>query len=139
MSVALLLITHDNIGSSLLESATNMLGICPLATETLSIKRNSNPETFFARAQRLCDEIEEGNGTLILTDMFGSTPSNIAKRLLQQDTSRLMVTGLNLAMLVRVMNYPQLELHELAEKALSGAKESIFILDYQAALLAKDN
>jgi len=53
MSVALLLITHDTIGHSLLETATNMLGICPLATEILSIKRHSNPEQLFLKAEKI--------------------------------------------------------------------------------------
>ncbi len=129
MSVALLLITHDSIGSSLLETATNMLGICPVATEVLSITRHSNPEHMFRKAERLCQDIEQGDGLLILTDMFGSTPSNIAMRLKDQLPSRLVVTGLNLSMLIRIMNYPQLSLNELAEKAISGAIKGITIVD----------
>ncbi|MBF0263917.1 MAG: PTS fructose transporter subunit IIA [Gammaproteobacteria bacterium] len=128
MSVALLIITHDSIGQSLLETATNMLGICPIATENLSIKRNSNPEKLFKKAQRLCHDIEQGDGLLILTDMYGSTPSNIASRLLKNNKHRLMISGINLPMLVRVMNYPELSLFELANKAKSGAQESIFLI-----------
>lgn len=134
MSVALLLITHDSIGSSLLETATNMLGRCPVATEVLSIKQHSNPEQVFYKAERLCQDIEQEDGLLILTDMFGSTPSNIARRLILQKPScvvspRCIVTGINLPMLVRVMNYPQLPLNELAEKANSGAIKGVIIID----------
>jgi mannose PTS system EIIA component len=129
MSVALLLITHDSIGSSLLETATNMLGICPVATEVLSIKSHIKPDQLFHKAERLCQDIEQGDGLLILTDMYGSTPSNIAQRLMQQNPSRIVITGINLAMLVRVMNYPQLSLTELAEKAMSGAIKGIFIIN----------
>ena len=129
MSVALLLITHDSIGSSLLETATNMLGICPVATEVLSIQRHLKPDKLFHKAERLCQDIEQGDGLLILTDMYGSTPSNIAQRLLLQNPSRVVITGLNLPMLVRVMNYPQLSLSELAEKALSGSIKGIFIIN----------
>lgn len=127
MSVALLIITHDSIGRSLLETATNMLGICPIATENLSIKRNSNPQKLFIKAQQLCHEIEQREGLLILTDMYGSTPSNIASRLIKGRPDRLMISGINLSMLVRVMNYPQLNLKELADKAHSGAQESIIL------------
>ncbi|MFK5893493.1 MAG: PTS fructose transporter subunit IIA [Pseudomonadota bacterium] len=139
MSVALLLITHDSIGSSFLETATNMLGICPVATKVLSVTQHSNSEQVLHQAERLCEEIEQGDGLLILTDMFGSTPSNIALRLIQQQSTdsevsrlvahRLVVTGINLSMLIRVMNYPQLTLNELAEKAKSGAIEGVFIVD----------
>jgi len=127
MSVALLIITHDSIGQSLLETATNMIGICPIATENLSIKRNSNPETLFKKAQRLCYDIEQGDGLLILTDMYGSTPSNIASRLIKNGKNRLMISGISLPMLVRVMNYSELSLIELAKKAQTGAQESIII------------
>jgi mannose PTS system EIIA component len=143
MSVALLLITHDSIGSSLLETATNMLGLCPVAAEVLSITQQCNPEQMYDKAEHICHSIEQGDGLLILTDMFGSTPSNIALRLMQKknshsasteplperlDSSRLVVTGVNLSMLVRVMNYPQLCLSELAEKAKSGGIEGVFIV-----------
>jgi len=129
MSVALLLITHDSVGSSMLETATNMLGICPVATEVLSIKRNSNPEQIFRKAKRLCKDIEQGDGLLILTDMYGSTPSNIAQRLMLENSSRVVITGINLPMLIRVMNYPQLSLNDLAEKAMSGAIKGVFIIN----------
>ncbi|MFK5985060.1 MAG: PTS fructose transporter subunit IIA [Pseudomonadota bacterium] len=129
MSVALLLITHDSIGSSLLESATNMLGFCPVATEVLSITRQFDPERDFYKAEKLCEYIDQGDGLLILTDMYGSTPSNIAMQLMQQHASRIVVSGINLSMLVRVMNYPQLSLAELAIKAESGAKDGVIVTD----------
>lgn len=128
MSVALLLITHDTIGSSLLETATNMLGICPIATENLPVTQHCKPEQLLTRAKRLCYEIDQGNGILIMTDMYGSTPSNIALKLLTQK-DRILVTGVNLPMLIRVMNYAKLNLTEIAEKAASGAADSIFIMD----------
>ena len=143
MSVALLLITHDSIGSSLLETATNMLGLCPVAAEVLSITQHCNPEQMFEKAECLCQNIEQGDGLLILTDMFGSTPSNIALRLMHKKSShpasadhvperlvssRLVVTGVNLSMLVRIMNYPQLCLSDLAEKAKSGGIDGVFIV-----------
>lgn len=129
MSVALLLITHDSIGSSLLETATNMLGVCPVATEILSITKEFDPERDFGKAEKLCQKIEQGDGLLILTDMYGSTPSNIAIQLMQQKPARIVITGINLSMMIRVMNYPQLSLLELAQKAESGAKDGVLFID----------
>ncbi len=129
MSVALLLITHDSIASSLLETATNMLGICPLAIEILSINQDFDSEENLLRAEELCTKLENGDGLLILTDMYGSTPSNIAIKLIDRRESRIVITGLNLSMLIRVLNYPQLALSELAKKAESGAKDGVLIVD----------
>ena len=128
MSVALLLITHDTIGNSMLETATKMLGICPLATEILAITNQQKLEAMQEHAEMLCKKIDQGNGILILTDMYGSTPSNIANRLLNTP-NRTVVTGLNLPMLVRVMNYARLDLQELANKAMSSVEDSVFLIN----------
>jgi len=127
MSVALLLITHDTIGSSLLETATNMLGICPIATENLPVTQHCKPEQLLVRAKRLCYEIDQGNGILIMTDMYGSTPSNIACKL--AGTNVKIITGLNLPMLVRIMNYPDLSLDKLTHKAVSGGQTGIIVVE----------
>lgn len=78
------------------------------------------------------NELEEGDGVLVITDIYGSTPSNIATRLLEQHSREqiTIVTGLNLPMLVRVMNYAHLKLHQLAQKAGSCANDSIFVIDH---------
>ncbi len=131
MSVTLLLITHDDIGSSLLNTATNMMGISPLVCKNLKITSHMDIEQGYAQAIELCNTLDENDELLIITDIYGSTPSNIATKLTQNtsDTQRLIVTGVNLPMLVRIMNYAHLSLPELAEKACSSASDSIFIID----------
>lgn len=128
-NVALLLLTHDNIGSSLLESVTSMLGICPIAAKVISVKRHGNPEQIYRDAERSCYDLEINYDVLILTDILGSTPSNVAQRLCENNPQRRIITGLNLAMLVRLMNYPQLSSKQLAKKAVSGAKKSIVLIE----------
>lgn len=124
MSVGLLLITHNKLGAVLLETATRMLERCPLVTKTLAITLDSDPDMMSIRAQQLVNVLDEGDGVLVLTDMFGSTPANVAARLSR--TGRVtVVTGLNLPMLVRVLNYAHLALPSLAEKALSGGRDGV--------------
>jgi PTS system ascorbate-specific IIA component len=124
MTIGLLLITHDRIGDVLLDSARNMLGFCPLATKALAVLPNSDPDTLLKQARQNVKELDQGQGVLVLTDIYGSTPSNIAKRLAEGSHVRV-VAGLNLPMLVRVLNYPRLSLPELADKALSGGRDGI--------------
>jgi PTS system ascorbate-specific IIA component len=125
MTVGLLIITHEHIGEELVDTATAMLGVCPLATEVLPISRNcGDPAVLLRKAQQLATALEQGNGVLVLTDIYGSTPSNIANRLLDGEQIKV-VSGINLPMLIRVLNYPRLNLAELTEKALSGGRDGI--------------
>jgi PTS system ascorbate-specific IIA component len=119
MSIGLLLITHNDIGTSLLETAEQMLGLCPLQTKTLPISNDSDPDQLRQTASELIQALDEGDGVLVLTDMYGATPSNIACAL-QQEGKVAVVAGLNLPMLVRVLNYPRLDLATSAEMAVGG-------------------
>ncbi len=124
MSVGLLIITHNDIGKELLKAATEMLGVCPLEAVTYSVSRNSDPDDLERKARESITRLDSGDGVLILTDAYGSTPSNISTRLLD-DSHTHMVSGVNLPMLIRVLNYPRLGLDALTEKALSGGNDGI--------------
>jgi len=124
MSVGLLIITHNQIGEAILENARNMLGYCPLLAHTLAVTAECNPDQLRERARMLAQELDQGDGVLVLTDMFGSTPSNIATSLGQEGRTAV-VSGINLPMLVRVLNYPHLSLERITAKALSGGRDGI--------------
>jgi PTS system ascorbate-specific IIA component len=126
MSVALLLITHGAIGEVLLQSAVEVLGVCPLPAAFLPAPLGCDPLLVLEKARKLAGKLDEGNGVLVLTDMFGATPSNIACRLRDQQDVRV-VAGMNLPMLIRVLNYPRLSLDELTDKALSGGRDGVMI------------
>jgi PTS system ascorbate-specific IIA component len=79
-----------------------------------------------AAAARAVAALDDGDGVLVLTDMYGSTPSNVASSLGREDRV-VVVAGLNLPMLVRVLNYPEDSLSALAEKAVSGGNRGILI------------
>lgn len=128
MAVGLLIISHNRIGQDLLATATSMLGKSPLRAEHLAVSQSGDPDEIYARASALCESLDEGDGVLVLTDMFGSTPSNIATRLLC-NPRWMVVAGINLPMLVRVLNYPQLSLPELADKALTGGHDGIVLCE----------
>lgn len=130
MGVALLLITHDNIGKSLLSAAESMMGESPISYKNLVITQHMDIEQGFKQANQLCRELDEGDGVLVVTDMYGSTPGNIAVKLLQDksEIDKVIMTGSNLPMLVRIMNYAHLSLAELAQKA--NTNESIFIINH---------
>jgi len=132
MSVSILIISHGNIGSSLINAATQMIGQNILKMKTLdaNIALDANIEItldeLYKKASSLIKEIDQGDGVLILTDLFGSTPSNIAHRLYEKNNISI-VTGINLSMLIRILNYPHLNLEAITNKAYSGGIEGIKI------------
>jgi len=121
MAVSLLVITHDTIGQSLVDTANSMLGVTPLHIDVFSVKKTTNPDDACEQAESL---IKNHTSTLVLTDMYGSTPSNIACHLRDKEHVRI-VSGLNLPMLVRVLNYPTLDLDELVNKAITGGQDGV--------------
>lgn len=128
MSVGLLIITHNGIGPALLGTATFMLEGCPLTARLLTASRDCNPEELIEDAEEEIATLDQGDGVLILTDLYGSTPSNVAGKLSSRSKVRT-VTGVNLSMLMRVLNYPQLDLEQLAEKAVGGGKDGIVLVE----------
>ncbi len=124
MSVGLLLITHGEIGKSLHDTVVSMIGRSPLTTRTMNIRSDCDPEKQITNARKHIIELDQGDGVLVLTDLYGSTPSNIACSLKSDKVA--VVAGVNLPMLVRIMNYPSLKLVQLQQKALSGGQEGVF-------------
>ncbi|AOU99038.1 PTS fructose transporter subunit IIA [Acidihalobacter yilgarnensis] len=125
MSVGILLITHNRLGADLMETARSMLRATPLTVANLAVSPASDPDEILKRARELCDRLDAGSGILVLTDMFGSTPSNIACRLCDDNHQVRILAGLNLPMLIRIFNYPTLSLDALKDKALSGGHDGV--------------
>ena len=129
MKVGLLIITHSDIGQSLYNTAIAIIGSATLNTEIMTASMDCDPEEILKQARKLLKKLNGNNGVMVLTDMYGATPSNIATELLNQKT--VLVSGLNLPMLLRVMNYPDLSLNKLVEKAITGGREGVLALTAQ--------
>ena len=126
MNVGLLLITHNDLGRYLLDTASGILGSCPVRNRSLNVPGSCDPDRLLEQACALYRELEQGDGVLVLTDLYGSTPSNIAARLLEK-YNILVISGVNVPMLVRILNYPTCSLEDMANKALTGARDGVVI------------
>lgn len=124
MSVGVLLVTHGKLGQNLLETMRHMLGELPLRNDALEVNPVQNHEGLILQGQKLADLLDDGDGVLILTDAFGSTPSNIANKLAAGREVRV-VSGINLPMLIRIFNYPKLSLSGMAQGAVDGGQRGI--------------
>ena len=124
MTIGILLLTHNDIGAQLLLAAKSTYGSIPIRTEVLSIDHYDKPSDLISLAKQYVKLLEQGSGVLILTDMFGSTPSNIAKEFSYLKTVNI-VSGVNLSMLLHIFNYPKLTLKDLTVKAIEGGKGGV--------------
>jgi PTS system ascorbate-specific IIA component len=127
--IGILLVTHGEIGKSLLESASQILGTRPAQVSTLSVWRQDDPDDLVLRAREMMDQIDAGDGVLILTDIFGATPGNVVSKLLQ-DGRVEGVSGVSLPMLLRVLTGRSngsgaASLGMLVQRAMSGGSEGL--------------
>jgi len=124
MTIGILLLTHNDIGSQLLLAAKTTYGSVPIQTEILSIDHYDQPSDLINLAKEYVKLLDNGSGVLILTDMFGSTPSNVAKELCYLKNVNV-VSGINLSMLLNIFNYPKSSLRDLTNKAIEGGKDGV--------------
>ena len=124
MAVGILIITHQEIGDALLFTVSRLFNPLPLKVSTLSVRFDCDTANMHKKAEQLHKELDDGDGVIIFTDIFGSTPSNVAANVLHHDKTH-MIAGVSLPMLVRVLNYSSLGLEELVLKAMSGAHDGI--------------
>ncbi|MEM9532533.1 MAG: PTS fructose transporter subunit IIA [Pseudomonadota bacterium] len=118
----LLLITHGDIGQSLLGQAEAVLGPLNLPVEVLSIPVGGDLQA--AREAGSALLVARRRDTVLVTDIFGATPSNIARELAGDDVP--VVHGLNLAMLLRAHCYAAYLPEKLAFMLVEGGRQSIF-------------
>lgn len=123
MSVGILIISHPGVGSAILHAATRILGERTLPTKCLEVPPDSALGALKFSAQEMLKELDSGDGVIILTDIFGATPNNMARDINRENTC--VISGLNLPMLIRVYNYPTESLDKLVNKAVEGGKLSI--------------
>jgi len=129
VAVGILLITHAGIGTPLLTVAAQLLRQLPLNAEAFEVPFDSDVDTLLPQASAALRRVDSGGGVLVLTDLYGASPSNLAARLARIGTPVRRVSALNLPMLLRVMNYSDLDLDELPAIAAAGARNGVIIDD----------
>ena len=128
MPINVLLVTHGRIGEELLKSASSTFGdVLPTNCKTMSVSLECDPAELIKNSQSLVDSLIESSQLLILTDLFGATPSNIACHYADHPKINI-ISGVNLPMLIRVLNYSNSTLDELLNKAINGGREGILVV-----------
>jgi len=130
--VGILLVTHNGLGDSLIDCIRHVLGNVPPHLKSLSVLANDDPAVKEAEARALIAQLDSGDGVLLLSDVFGATPCNIARRVCLPGRIEG-VAGVNLPMLLRVSCYTNKPLAELVQRALEGGKECIVTIDSEGS------
>lgn len=129
MACGILLITHPGIGASILAIATALMRQLPLQAEAFEVPLDADLETLLPQASSALRRVDSGEGVLVLTDLYGASPSNLAGQLARLGTPVRRVSALSLPMLLRVMNYPEQGLDQLPATAAAGTRNGAIVDD----------
>lgn len=122
--IGILLITHGSLGEALIQCACHVLNRRPPQLMQLGVAGQDDPLDALPLARRLIELVDDGSGVLVLTDILGATPANIAAKLLEPGRVAG-VAGVNLPMLLRVITYRERSMDVLLKKAIAGACEGV--------------
>lgn len=134
--VGILIVSHGAYGEALIRCASQMLGERPARVEELGVMAGDDPDAVLPRARELARKLDDGDGVLVLTDICGGTPSNIATRML--DSGRIEgLSGVSLPMLIRALTYRNEPIGSAVRKAMSGGIEGVVHLNHDPCHAAK--
>ncbi len=122
--IGILILTHGTLGESLIHCASHVLNKRPPRLKQLGVTAQDDPALLLPQARALAKELDDGAGVLILSDMYGGTPSNLASKLVAPGKIEA-VAGVSLPMLIRVLTYRDRDLQTIVTKAISGGCEGV--------------
>ncbi|KFN45116.1 hypothetical protein N789_03585 [Arenimonas oryziterrae DSM 21050 = YC6267] len=125
VAVGLLLITHTGVAEALLAAAIRVAGAPPLKVASFEPGPDSDIDAALPAASAALRRVEHEDGVLILTDLHGAAPARLAARVAQLGTPVRRISGLSLPMLLRVFNYAEQPLDELARTAAAGGRNGV--------------
>lgn len=122
--IGLFLITHTSYGESLIQCACHVLNRRPPQIVQLGVSAQDDPLDVLPLAQNLLQLVDSGEGVLVMTDIYGATPANIAMKLLEPGRVEG-IAGVNLPMLLRALTYRDKDMETLLTRAATGGRDGI--------------
>ena len=129
----ILIIAHAPLASALRQCVLHVFPDNSAGLAALDVQPNTPPEETLAQARIMLEQLDTAQA-LVLVDVFGATPCNVAQKLVDGVHSRL-ITGINLPMLLRTVSYRHEPLDALVARALAGATQGVM----QVAITAPQN
>ena len=122
--IGVAIIAHESLGESLVRCVTHVLGTRPAKFETLAVSTRDDPLDLLPAARRMVAGLDDGEGVLILSDIYGATPCNLACKLIVPGRVEV-IAGVSLPMLVRAFTYRDRGLATMVQKAVSGGRDGV--------------
>ncbi len=122
--IGIFLITHTTYGESLIQCACHVLNKRPPQIAQLGVAAQDDPLDALPLAREMLKWVDTGKGVLIMTDIYGATPSNIAMKLLEPGRIEGL-TGVNLPMLLRALTYRDKDMETLLTRAAAGGRDGV--------------
>ena len=122
--IGILIIAHGTMGQSLISCVSHVLGKAPPQLEYFAVGTDDDPTDLLPHAQQIVEKLNTGEGVLVLSDMYGASPCNLVAKLLAPNHVEG-VAGVNLPMLVRVLNYRDKPIKTCVDKAISGGRDGV--------------
>ena len=123
--IGILLVTHGTYGEALIQNVCHVLNKRPPLIAQLGVAAQDDPLDLLPLALQMLDVVDNGDGVLILTDIFGASPANLAIKLLQPGRVEGL-TGVNLPMLLRALTYREKGMEILLQRARDGGRDGVF-------------
>lgn len=127
--ISVLVIAHEPLATALIHCTRHIYKALPRQVAALDVIPDEDPQAALEAARGLASRVNDGSGLVVLTDLYGATPSRIAAQL--ADPFRVVVFhGVNLPMLLKVLNYRrELPLEALADKVEQAAPTSLGLIN----------
>ncbi|MCF8178769.1 MAG: PTS fructose transporter subunit IIA [Sulfuritalea sp.] len=122
--IGIFLLTHASYGEALIQCACHVLNKRPERIIQLGMAAQDDPLDALPLAQGMLKLVDSGRGVLILTDIFGATPSNLAMKLLEPGRIEG-VAGVNLPMLLRAINHREKDMATLLTRTVAGGRDGV--------------
>ena len=123
--IGIFLVTHSTLGESFIQCACHVLNRRPPQIAQLGVSAQDDPLDILPTARAWVNTLDTGSGVIVMTDIFGATPSNIARKILVPGRIEG-VAGVSLPMLLRVLTYREKsDIHMLVQKAVSGGRDGV--------------
>ena len=122
--IGIFLVTHTTYGGSLIQCACHVLNKRPPQIAQIGIAAQDDPLDALPLAQQLLKLVDHGRGVLVMTDIFGATPANLATKLLKPGRIEG-IAGVNLPMLIRALTYRDKDMDTLIAKAVAGGRDGV--------------
>ncbi len=124
--VGIVVIAHENLAEELIRAAEYILGQPAHQVLAVGVGSDRNADDVRQRLVRALDQVRGDDGAILLADMFGGTPANLAMELMEPGQVEV-ITGVNLPMLVRLLTYRDRTLEEQVTKAAEGARHGVLL------------